>query len=172
MALAGGDIVEVAEVRVAPAVKNFYVGGSAQAILANRVDYLSFNVLDEAAYGVGIQAGYVFYRAGAFSTAVEARYTYSWDDKTLGDTGVLSGFIKPIYDFGSVKAYGLVGYSDVNVDILGTSDGFAWGLGLATDINDDFEVFADYTVNPDFDAGYGINDFDNEIVTIGLNYKF
>ncbi len=173
MVMAGGDIApKMAEVEVAPVSKDFYVGLNGQAILDNRVDFLGLDAFDDAAYGVGVQAGWVFFRSGAFSTAVEGRYTYSWADRTLGDTGVLSAFLKPTYDFGTVAVYGLVGYSSVDIQELGETNDYAYGGGLAVDINEDFEVFADYTINADFESGKIVNDFDNEVVTVGINYKF
>ncbi len=172
--MAGGAIAPVEEpVVLIPVVeKNFYVGGNVQAVLGDRADFLGTDMLDNAAWGVGIQGGYTFLRSGDFSTSVEARYSYAWADRTLGDTGILSGFIKPAYDFGPVSGYALLGYSEVDIDALGTSDGFAWGLGVSGDINDDIELFVDYTVNPDFDHGYNFSEFDNEVITVGMNYKF
>lgn len=175
MAFAGGDVeyVPAAEVKVIEADKDFYIGGSVQTVLSDRVEFLDAqSALNDAAYGIGIQGGYTFLKYQDFTTSIEGRYTYSWADRTLGDTGVLSGFIKPAYDFGPVTAYGLVGFSEVDVDILGTSDGFAWGLGLSKAVNSDWDAFIDYTVNPDFEEGFAFDTFDNEVVTVGLNYKF
>lgn len=182
MAVAGGDVAPISEptviIEVVEAESNFYAGVNAQAVLGDRLDYLGLDIFDDADYGVGVQAGYTFLRSGNFSTAVEARYTYSWSDRTLGDTGILSGFVKPAYDFGPVSAYALVGYSEVDISgsvngtNIGSSDGFAWGLGLAGDVADNLELFVDYTVNPGFDTGFDIADFDNEVVTVGINYLF
>lgn len=174
MAVAGGNVAPVSEpVQVIESTKDFYVGFSGQAILNDRVDFLDYTgALTDAAYGVGLQAGYTFIRYGDFATAIEARYTYSWADRTLGDTGVLSGFIKPSYDFGVVTAYGLVGYSQVNVEAFDRVNDWSYGGGLAVDLNDDWEIFADYTVTPDLETGFDYTKFDNEIVTIGANYKF
>lgn len=174
VAQAGGDIIPVQEVVVVPAEKDFYVGFSGQTVLSDRASRTDF--LDDAAYGVGVQAGYTFLRSGAFSTAVEARYTYSWADKSLGDTGVLSAFLKPGYDFGPVAVYGLVGYANVDVDAFGSNSDWAYGAGLSTELSSSWEVFVDYTVNPDYDkadlTSFDISKFDNEVVTVGLNYKF
>jgi len=177
MAIAGGDITPV-EVEAAPVTKDFYVGVSGQATIQTTEISDTFDSVawDNAKYGVGIQAGYVFFRSGDFSTAVEGRYTYSWDEVNGIDldTGILSGFLKPAYDFGPVTGYALIGYSQVDLDVLGTSDGFAWGLGISGDVTDSIEVFMDVTVNPDFNNGVDtiLLDVDHEVITLGVNYKF
>ncbi len=175
MAFAGGDIAPIVEEAPAPVTKNFYVGINGQALVRTvDTDIFDGTTWDEAAYGIGAQAGWVFFRTGDFSTAVEGRYTYSWDDDGFGDTGVLSAFLKPAYDFGPVTGYALIGYSDVDVDTIGSTDGFAWGLGISGDVAQNIEVFVYYTVNPDFneDFKYALANFDHEVITIGLNYKF
>ena len=178
MAVAGGDIAPTIEVEVAPVTKDFYVGVNGQATIATTEISDTFDSVawDNAKYGVGIQAGYVFFRSGDFSTAVEGRYTYSWDDATAlsYDTGILSGFLKPAYDFGPVTGYALVGYSQVDLDTLGTSDGFAWGVGISGDVTESVELFLDVTVNPDFDNDINtiLVDVDHEVITFGVNYKF
>ena len=178
-AFAGGDIAPVETVIVeAPAAKNLYVGVSGQATIQTTEISDTFDSVawDNAKYGVGIQAGYVFFRSGDFSTALEGRYTYSWDEVNGVDldTGILSGFLKPAYDFGPVTGYALIGYSQVDLDVLGTSDGFAWGLGISGDVTDSIEVFMDVTVNPDFNNGVDtiLLDVDHEVITLGVNYRF
>lgn len=177
LGLAGGDIAPVeAPCAIAePVVKDFYVGVNGQA-LTRTVDttYLGGVNFDDTGYGIGAQAGWVFFRTGGFSTALEGRYTYSWDNGLLGDTGVLSGYLKPAYNFGPASAYALIGYSSVDVQTIGTSDGFAWGLGLSTDLTDTFEAFVDFTTNPDFNDGtyLAVTNFDHKVITLGLNYKF
>ncbi len=174
---AGGDITPIETpvvVEQTPVTKDFYVGINGNAVLGDRLNTLGFSVLeDDEAYGIGAQVGYTFYRSGDFETSVEGRYTYSWGSDNLGDTDIWSAFIKPSYDLDYVKAYALLGYSQVNVDSLGNDDGFTWGLGLSKEVVKNFEVFVDYTNTPEFGAGKPICDkFDTEVVTLGVNYKF
>ena len=104
MIMAGGDIAPVeAEVVVIPTTKDFYIGFNTE--LAKDTVWFSDST-------IGVQAGWTFFRAGAFDTAVEARYTTNISDAF--DTYSYGAFIKPGYSFDVVKAYGLVGYSDSN----------------------------------------------------------
>lgn len=159
--VAGGDIAPVAEpvVVVEPASKDFYVGvntviGVTQFTTDN-LDWFSLS-------SVGVQAGYTFYRVEAFETSVEARYSTDVDD--IFDTYSVGTFIKPAYNFQTTKAYGLLGYQETNGDTLGSFGGeLAYGGGASFDVFKNYSVFADYV--------YG-DDSANEVVTVGLNYKF
>jgi opacity protein-like surface antigen len=55
-----------------------------------------------------------------------------------------------------------------------SESGFAWGVGISTEIYDNFEVFADYLVKYDLgdESVLPYGDFDNDIISVGVNYKF
>ena len=170
MASAGGDVAPIAKVD-----KNFYVGGSLQAVTISLDDSDSdFATLSNTEYGLGVQAGWIFFRSGDFSTALEGRYSYSWDNDDLGDTQILSGFVKPEYNFGALAVYALVGYSYLDTDGFGDYDGFTWGLGAEVPVSDNLAVFVDYTNTPNVDTNtrLGGKDFDYDVITVGMNYKF
>jgi len=105
----------------------------------------------------------------------------------------LSILIKASYPvFDSVKVYALAGYSKTKLDITGLSqindangnitgdypfkhseitDGFSYGLGFNYQITEQFNVFMDYQVLPDFEpARYYSNSWQS--TTIGVNYAF
>ena len=172
---AGGDIVPVQEEVVVVPTKNLYIGGSVQAttitVDTTTVDFAS---LSNTGYGVGIQGGWIFLRSGDFSTAIEGRYAYTWQDDSLGDTQVISGFVKPEYNFGSLAVYGLVGYAYIDTKDIGSYDGFTWGIGAEVPLDESFAVFIDYTNTPNVDNGtsIGSGDFDYDVISVGLNYKF
>ena len=175
MTFAGGDIAPVEEPAIAaPVTKDFYVGGhwtANQAFVDG--DRSWFEDDDRLAYGLGGQVGYTFFRSGDFTTAVEGRVTYTFMGDADGSefwTGDV--MLKPGYAFGDFGVYALAGYTytDFDIDNFGddTVDGFVWGGGAQYAINDTVEVFADYTVRPEI-----IKDVvNNEVITIGFNYKF
>jgi len=169
---AGGDIAPVepaVEVPVVQNTKDFYVGGS--IIAGESITSDKFKTFETT--GVGIDAGYVFYRNGDFSAAVEGRYNTlfsSIDD--FGDVYTIAGFLKPQYNVCDVGVYGLFGYSNVD-NGKDEADGFAYGIGASYALNEDFDVFADYVVNDNSDLdGLQDGDFNKEIVSVGVNYKF
>ncbi len=170
-AQAGGDIAPVETTSVAPVTKDFYVGIS--TTLGESITFEDFESFSSTGYGV--QAGYVFYRDGNFDTAVEARYTTILrGDLEFNDVANYGAFVKPGYNFGSVKAYGLVGYTAIDTPI-GDTDGFAYGLGASTEVYG-YELFIDYVINDDSEFSI-LGDFDtdslnNEVLTVGINYKF
>jgi len=175
MAMAGGNYVPVVSapiqtIVVAPVVKDFYVGVSTsigESITSN--DFRTFE-----STSVGLDAGYVFYRNGAFTTAVEGRYTTimgSFADN-FGDVYTVAGFVKPQYNFGDLGVYALAGYSYVDNGLVDT-DGFAYGVGASYAINGTYDVFVDYVANDDQDLdGFTNTNFSNEIVSVGVNYNF
>ncbi len=176
LTLAGGDIAPIktitpTQVEVS---KDFYVGLS--TVLGNSVTNKDFEWFN--ASSVGIQGGYTFYRDGKFDTSVEARYTSIYRDVAdYGDVQNYGVFIKPSYDLTVAKVYGLVGYTatDFKQDKLDT-DGWAVGIGASKEVYPNVEVFVDYVINDDssltgireFDVAY----LDNQILTLGVNYKF
>jgi len=184
MAIAGGDIAPVVEVEVAPVAKNFYVGGALtaqQTYVKGESDWFNDTVLSETGYGAQAQIGYVFFRSGDFSTAIEGRvaktlYNYGIDEFSFdGDTSLLtySALIKPQYNFGEFGVYGLVGYGTSKLNDSGYTarkNDIVWGGGANYALGDTWEVFADYTVNPAFDGV--VEDVENDVIAVGVNYKF
>jgi hypothetical protein len=179
MVFAGGNIVptdaKVAE--IAPA-KNFYIGGAftgVQTYLDGDSNWFSDDENAETGFGLRAQAGYVFYRVDAFSVAGEIDYGRTLWSYDLGDDSYLETagiFLKPAYDFGGQSVYGKLGYGYANYDETGFSedtDGFAWGLGYSYELTTTCEIFAEYTVYPEFDIE---DDIENDVIAVGFNYKF
>jgi len=185
MAMAGGNIVPVQTIEVAPVTKDFYVGGAITAVQTyenGSSNWFSDTLSSETGYGIQGQVGYVVYRSGDFSTAIEGRVgktvgNYGMDEFDFdGDVSLLtySALVKPQYNFGDFGVYALVGYGTskfTDGDFTARENGLVWGGGAEYAINDTWAVFADYTVNPVFeDAGYP--DIENDIMALGVNYKF
>lgn len=170
MAVAGGNIAPVAEpVVIVEQSKDFYVGLS--TTISDSIVTSDFDTFSSTGYGA--QAGYTFYRNGAFDASVEARYmaivTGSVDN--FDDYQTYGAYLKPRYDFGAVAMYGLIGYSAIDT-INQDSDGFAYGAGLSTNVYGT-ELFIDYVTNDDNEfSGLQDGEFNNEIVTVGFNYRF
>jgi len=176
-AVAGGDIAPVEPVVEQP--KNFYVGG---ALTASQVydqgDSHWFNdtASAETGYGLGVQAGYVFFRTGDFSSAVEVRANrtfWSFADDVDGEVTSYGAFVKPEYSFGDYGVYGLVGYGQTRLTGTGfkqTENGFAYGGGVEYALTESFAVFVDYVVNPEIKETP--KDIENDTISIGVNYKF
>ena len=164
---AGGNIAPVAEQAEIVESKDFYVGIS--TTLGDSIAQNDFESFTSTGYGA--QAGYTFYRAGAFDTSVEARYTaiVTGSIEDFDNIQTYGAFLKPRYNFDAVSVYGLVGYSAVDRYAVST-DGFAYGLGLSTDVYG-YEVFVDYVANDDNEfTGLQDGEFNNEIVSVGVNY--
>jgi len=165
MSFAGGDVAstEVCDVVAVDSLKesrNFYIG--VNTALATGSVYDDLEWFDETT--IGAQAGWVVYRDGSFSTALEGRYSTSADDRAT-DTYSLAGFVKPAYDFEAFEAYGLVGYGDYVLDgaDLGDTDGLVYGAGLSVPFIYETDIFVDYVK---------YDETDDEVVAIGLNYSF
>ena len=118
MAIAGGDVAEVVEVAQPVDTKDFYVGGAitgSQVYVNGQSDWFNDTVDAETGYGLGIVAGYTFYRADEFTASVEGRANGSlWEfGEDADDADILSYsvLIKPQYNVTSeIGLYGLVGY--------------------------------------------------------------
>ena len=181
VATAGGDVapIEVAPIE-APVAKNFYVGLNVygtQAFVSGERDWADNDSTANVDAGLGVQAGWVAFRSGDFSTALEGRYGQTFNASEF-DTTTWGIYAKPAYDFGPVTGYALLGYSDVSYDFIGTdievdTDGFAWGVGISGDVTDSVELFADYTVNPTVDTdALRFGGIENEVITLGVNYHW
>ncbi|MCD6435450.1 MAG: outer membrane beta-barrel protein [Clostridiales bacterium] len=170
MVLAGGDIAPIEEVEVVQVQdKDFYVGVS--TTIGDSIVTKEFETFSSTGYG--IQAGYTFYRDGDFDTSVEARYmavvTGSIDN--FEDFETYGAFIKPRYNFEDMSVYGLIGYTAIDKYAF-QSDGFAYGLGASVEL-DGYEIFVDYVINDDDEFNGLIDgDINNELIVIGLNYRF
>ena len=86
-----------------------------------------------------------------------------------------------MYPIGDFTVYGLLGYGQVEMEGVGWSwddTSFQWGLGASYAINDNFAVFADYTLLYDDDSipswliGMDTIDRTVDAITVGLTYKF
>ena len=183
VAFAGGDVTPIEVVEVTPA-NNFYVGGAltaTQTYVNGESNWFSDTDSAETGYGFGAQAGYTFYRCGAFEAALEGRiqktfWDYGikgWEDNSEELT-TYSALIKPQYNFDEFGVYGLVGYGASKFEIGDfkvRENGLVYGAGAQYAINDSWAVFGDYTVNPAFEVE-GFKDIENDVVAIGVNYKF
>jgi hypothetical protein len=181
LGFAGGNIEVPSEpeVLVTPAAKNFYVGGAitgVQTFVDGESSWFSDDEYAETGYGLQAQAGYVFYRKDALSVAGEVSYGRTFwaydieDDSYLETAGI---FVKPAYNFGGQSVYAKLGYGyakyDDNYESI-DADGFAWGVGYAYEFTTEIEAFVDYTVYPSFDDEF--DDIENNVIAIGVNYKF
>lgn len=175
-AAAGGDITPVEPVVETPMVEestgSFYAGLGYSYMNMNISSYTIEGTVPEEDHNsdaVLLLAGYNFNPY----IGVEARYSGLTD--CLENSAI---HLKPMYPFGSVTLYGLLGYGQVQYD-NGTESlsesGFQWGLGANYGINDNVAVFVDYT------KLYDDNGFDNHLthvnhmadaVSVGFTYAF
>jgi opacity protein-like surface antigen len=124
--------------------------------------------------------------------------TFGHPDSTEGSynediNSQMSLSIKASYPiFKSLRLYGLAGYTKTKVEISGTAtidapdgvnfinfpfkitnsdSGFSYGIGLNYQINEQFNIFVDYQILPDFepDPSYSAS---WESTTIGVSYSF
>ena len=171
-----GPAVEV----VAP-TKDFYIGGGIAAYtnyVDGQKDFFDDTADSEISGGLEAKAGYVFYRAGDFSAAIEGRvqdtmWSYFPTDANV-DLLTYSVLVKPQYNFGDFGVYALAGYgaSKISDDYDSYREtGFVWGGGANYAVTDFVEVFVDYTVNPAFKED-GYEDIENDVIALGVNYKF
>lgn len=185
LAMAGGDLTEVEPAIETPQVTEtsdktgFYAG------LAYSCMQLTADTPDHEHMGNGISAlaGYNFNKF----LAVEGRYTttlgdvnyktWNVDEDRSDDITNIALYLKPQYSFGTVGAYGLVGYGQTTFD-NGTSfseNGLQYGAGLTANINESIQLFVDYRRLYD-DTGFDGNAVDSDIAanswSIGANYNF
>ena len=195
LSFAGGKIVEPPKAEVIPIVDDsaFYLGLGYSYTQGNDVWKYASTVIDDDDYTASafmLQAGYQFNKY----FAVEGRYTLSVGDITEShnfsnkpDTDIdmdisnIGIYLKPMYPIGDFTVYGLLGYGQVEMEGVGWSwddTSFQWGLGASYAINDNFAVFADYTLLYDDDSipswliGMDTIDRTVDAITVGLTYKF
>ena len=143
--MAGGDLASY--VQVEPAKTGFYVGANYAGSTTNCA------ATDGKADGAGVLVGYDFGKVAFVDVAGELR-----GSRIAGET-VVSTFVKPGYDFGIAKVYGLAGYEKVTT--YASDFDFAYGAGVSKEVLKDVEVFADVV------DGQTVN-----TLTAGVNYKF
>ena len=180
MAFAGGNITPIEPQVVVPTTNDFYVGAGISAYtlyVDGEKDF--FNDTDESEIAGGLEAklGYVFYRNGAFSTAIEGqigRTMWGMDSDDIDYTYNYGVFVKPTYNFtNDISAYALLGYARVGIEFDDDSyheDGFSYGIGAEYTLTTEWSVYGEYVMLPEFDAD--IDDIENDKITIGVNYKF
>jgi hypothetical protein len=165
---------------------NWYLGASynAQNISLNDRD---FNT-------AGVVAGYKYNQYFAIETRFSSgtsgysNGSYSEDIDTQASLSIRASY--PIFD--SFKLYGLAGYTNTKLKIKGvgymidssgniiksypfkvtdSDSGLSYGLGLNYEINEQFNIFIDYQVLPDFEP---TSTFSKswKSTTIGVNYSF
>ena len=180
-AMAGGDIAPVEPVVETPVVEEsspgaFYVGLGYSYMNMNIDGYTTgatapVSVAEEDHNGdaVLLLAGYNFNEY----IGVEARYSGFTD--CLENTAI---YLKPMYPFGPVTVYGLLGYGEASYD-NGTVDlsesGFQWGIGANYGITENIAVFVDYTNLYD-DSGFDTHlthvDHMVDSINVGVTYTF
>lgn len=183
-AIAGGDIAPVEPIVETPMVEestsSFYVGLGYSYMNMNIDSYTTGTTIknrvptpvsapeeDHNGDAVLLLAGYNFNEY----VGMEARYAGFTD--CLENTAI---YLKPMYPFGGVAVYGLLGYGEATYD-NGTSyseSGFQWGLGAGYAVTENIGVFVDYTNLYDdsgFDGGTTA-DVTVDSVNVGVTYKF
>ncbi|WP_415408254.1 porin family protein [Sulfurovum sp. CS9] len=202
-AIAGGDIQPVVEPVVevvAPVADDsgFYVGLGYSYMNMNMKDKYDHYEQDEEDYTGNtftVLAGYNFNKY----IAVEGRYSKTGDldieadgveiEDTKVDISNIAIYLKPMYPMGEVTLYGLLGYGQVTLDVLGAGDvhrtefsenSFQWGLGTSYTVNDNISIFVDYSRiydddGFDYDTQTGVPDDVAVIadsINVGVTYKF
>jgi len=166
-ATAGGDVAPVEPVVETPMIEestsSFYAGLGYSYMTMDPDN--SSEVNGDA---ILLLAGYNFNRY----IAVEGRYSGLTD--CLENTAI---YLKPMYPFGGISLYGLLGYGQIDYDggqSLSES-GFQWGIGASYEVAENIGVFVDYTNFYDdtgFDGHFPNQDILADAINIGFTYKF
>ena len=136
--------------------------------------------IDEDNIGIGLQAGYDIFGQDNWILGVEARYGFVSLDTY--DASYIAAYLKPQYKIDDLGVYGLIGYGRTDYSVSGdfyggtltydtSADDFTYGAGITYDVADNVEVFVDYIMLPDFQAG-NADTVDSDVVTLGVNYRF
>ncbi|UPT77998.1 porin family protein [Sulfurovum sp. XGS-02] len=168
-AFAGGDFTTPVEPQVTiPEVDestgSFYVGAGYTYINLDA----SGNFGEHDGDATLLLAGYNFNPY----IGVEARYAGLTD--CLENAAI---YAKPMYPFGDIKVYALLGYGETTFD-KGPSfseSGFQWGLGANYAVTENIGVFADYTTLYDdtgFDNVAVQEDVTVDAINVGVTYTF
>jgi len=166
-ATAGGDVAPVEPVVETPMIEestsSFYAGLGYSYMTMDPDN--SSEVNGDA---ILLLAGYNFNRY----IAVEGRYSGLTD--CLKNTAI---YLKPMYPFGGISLYGLLGYGQIDYDggqSLSES-GFQWGIGASYEVAENIGVFVDYTSLYDdtgFDGELPNQDVLVDSINVGFTYKF
>jgi len=166
-ATAGGDVAPVEPVVETPMIEestsSFYAGLGYSYMTMDPDN--SSEVNGDA---ILLLAGYNFNRY----IAVEGRYSGLTD--CLENTAI---YLKPMYPFGGISLYGLLGYGQIDYDggqSLSES-GFQWGIGASYEVAENIGVFVDYTSLYDdtgFDGELPNQDVLVDSINVGFTYKF
>ena len=181
-AFAGGDIAPIVVQEPVDTAKNFYVGVGITGLTTyvdGEKDFTNDTENSEISGGLEVKAGYVFYRTGAVSVAVEAQagrsvWGFGVEDNTDLYTYDYAAFVKPAYAIGDASIYALLGYAKSGItdgDFTIQENGFAYGLGAEYAFTDTVAVYVDYTMLPAFTED-GSEDINNDKVALGVNYRF
>lgn len=183
---AGGDIQPVFEPAEPVVIEEaetteFYVGLGITAISARSenvsLDFTSVKTDQDRLGNVNLLAGYTFNEY----LNVEGRYTTSIaykDTSTLQGASLFAKVKYPVID--DVEVYALLGYGQVTIDSKSNrqvdvdDSGFQWGLGASYKLDDDMNIFIDYTsLANDMDGVFhGYDGASADAITIGLTYSF
>jgi len=166
-ATAGGDVAPVEPVVETPMIEestsSFYAGLGYSYMTMDPDN--SSEVNGDA---ILLLAGYNFNRY----IAVEGRYSGLTD--CLENTAI---YLKPMYPFGGISLYGLLGYGQIDYDggqSLSES-GFQWGIGASYEVAENIGMFVDYTSLYDdtgFDGELPNQDVLVDSINVGFTYKF
>ena len=138
-------------------VKPFFVG-----VHAGTTNYNQNLWSDNTEFRANVRGGYEF----SPYARVEANYDYGYSDVSAFRTNTVTGNLIGQYRFGSVVPYVLVGggyrWSGIKNEAV-----YNVGGGVRYDLTSRFEVDARYRYVADFN-----NRRDENVVTLGVNYKF
>lgn len=168
MLQAGGDLAPVTEVTVQEVEKDLYIGGAATALFSG---FDTFNTEDNG-YGLQANIGYVVFRTGSFSAAIEARCGKTfWNLEDDLDVYTAGAYIVPKYTIDSFGVYGLLGAGYTRLEVGNYTESetdFSYGGGVDYDFGNDISVFVDYVVYPELT----IENVRNDVLSVGVKYNF
>ena len=158
-AFAGGDIAPTQTLVEIVPTKNFYVGGGISAHTTYKDGEKDFfNDTDESEISGGIEAklGYIFYRTGDASMAIEGQIERTIWGMDIEDVDYIYSYglyIKPAYDITTdITGYILLGYGrtevEFNVDDSYGESGFTYGIGAEYSLNDEWGLYGEYVISP------------------------
>ena len=178
---AGGRVVDIYQTPSCPDKSNLYIGiGLAydELYLDGYEDWTKDGPFNVSNPGIQATLGYTIFGYNNWKFSVEGRVGYV--DLGNGIEYKWYGvYTKPEYTIGKFNLYGLLGYgtSDasvtfydypVDITINGTVSDFTYGAGISYDVDEKWQVTLDYVVEPEFRD----DDINNDVVTLGVNYKF
>jgi opacity protein-like surface antigen len=176
---AGGTIANIYEEQIPcdSFVPYGYVGVG--GVYAEYTENFLDSEVTEDNIGGQVQLGYMLFGEDGWKAGVEGRVGYVSLDYL--DATYLNAYARVEKELGKFGVYGLLGYGTVDysatfplgfvdVEISDTASDFTYGAGVNYSLNEDFNVFIDYTVQPDFETG--VDSIDSDVVALGVNYKW